>query len=119
MSERTLREKQAVFHRHLARLILWAYDQGIEVFIAELYRDPSRQLMLYNQGKSKTLRSLHLQGLAADLFVIRNQVPILRDVEEYHVLGRKWEEWGGVWGGRWTSLNDIFHFEYSDQLPDK
>jgi len=117
-SERTLREKQAIFHRCLARLILWAWEQGIEVVVSELYRDPNRQLALFHQGKTRTLNSLHLQGLAADLLVIRNKVPVLRDVEEYHILGRKWEEMGGIWGGRWQTLNDIFHFEYSPHLKD-
>jgi hypothetical protein len=119
MNALTLREKQAIFAKYLAQLIINANLRGIKVFINELYRDALRQKQLYEQGKTQTLRSLHMYGLAADLIVLKDGKPVLDHVKEYDFLGELWESWGGRWGGRFTSLGDIYHFEYTDRMAER
>jgi hypothetical protein len=111
-----IREKQVIFHRAVASLIIDAYKIGIEVFINELYRDITRQVELYQKGLSKTLKSKHLEGLAVDLYILKDGKVILDPVKEYYILGEIWESWGGIWGGRFKDLKDIYHFEYSERL---
>jgi hypothetical protein len=83
----TLREKQSLFMRNLAKLIAYAYDEleGYELTGGELMRTQDQQ-MLYFEGlridrlrgsvklfnstrKSKTMFSDHLKKLAIDLNV--------------------------------------------------
>jgi peptidoglycan L-alanyl-D-glutamate endopeptidase CwlK len=116
MSQKTLREKQALFHRCIAKLILEAYKLGIEVYINELYRSLERQKQLYQEGKTRTLNSMHLYGLACDIYVLKNGKPVLEETEEYIRLGQIWKSWGGRWGGDFKTLKDFVHFEYSDNL---
>jgi peptidoglycan L-alanyl-D-glutamate endopeptidase CwlK len=115
----SLREKQAVFIRALASLIVEAERKGIFVFVNELYRSKERQEQLYREGKSKTLQSAHLDGLAADLIVLREGKPVLENCIEYQTLGQMWSAMGGIWGGHFKSIHDIYHFEYSERLKEK
>lgn len=50
--------------------------------------------------------SSHEKGLAFDIYSTDSRL-----LEQ---LGRQWEAWGGVWGGR---FNDPIHFEF--RLPKK
>lgn len=63
----TTREKQSVFLKNVAKLILWAFDNGFELTGGELLRTPEQQQIYIKQGKSKTSNSLHLDKLAIDL----------------------------------------------------
>lgn len=115
-SNLTKRQKQAIFALNLARLILRAHELDIYTAIAELYRTPERQAYLAKTGKSLTLRSKHLHGLAADLLIVEASTIILNDDPRYETLGQLWEALGGTWGGRWKALADIYHFELSDKM---
>jgi peptidoglycan L-alanyl-D-glutamate endopeptidase CwlK len=116
---RSLREKQAIFARALARLIREAEEKGIFVFVNELYRSQERQEQLYKEGKTKALHSAHLEGLAADLIVLRDGKPVMENCIEYQTLGQIWSAMGGIWGGHFKSIYDIYHFEYSERLKEK
>lgn len=79
----TLREKQSLFIRNVAKLITWSFENGFELTIGEGLRTEEQQL-LYFEGysiqkvgaglhfvqaprKTKTLKSKHLEKLAIDL----------------------------------------------------
>ena len=70
----TLSKRQRLFTRLLGRLILWAYDQGYEVVLREVERTKEQQALYVKQGKSKTMNSAHIKGLAADLLVFKDDV---------------------------------------------
>jgi hypothetical protein len=112
----SLREKQVIFHRAVALLIIEAYKRGIEIFINELYRDITKQAELFQKGLTQTLKSKHLSGLAVDLYILKDGKVILDTVKEYYILGEIWESWGGIWGGHFKSFKDVYHFEYSEKL---
>lgn len=109
--KRTLAEIQAAFTRRLAELILRASIEDIQVKLTWVLRSEQEQRRLFEEGRTKTLKSKHLVGLAADLYVVRNGETVLTDSPEYTRLGEIWEMMGGRWGGRFTSFRDIFHFE--------
>lgn len=69
------------------------------------------------EGKSKTLASKHLDRLAADIVLYRNNVPDFTPLA-YKPYGEYWEQLGGTWGGRFKPLDkegigwDPVHFEW-------
>ena len=95
----TLREKQSLFARNIARLIQYAYAEGYEVTLAEAYRPPETAALYEKQGRGIS-RSLHTQRLAVDLnlFIDGKYLP---DSESHRVLGLYWKtlhpdnRWGG------------------------
>jgi hypothetical protein len=87
----TLRQKQSLFVRMLARLIIFAYDNGYELTYGDAYRDPRCPY-----GK-KT--SLHKKRLAVD-FNLFKEGKWLQKTEDHKLLGAYWESIGGSWGGR-------------------
>ena len=100
------------------------YAQGVAIdFINDLrtnYRLPAiitsgrrtlaEQQSLLLQGRTTTLQSKHLQGLAFDIDMYgwnRNSVPAW----VWQEIGPVGESYGLTWGGRWTSFVDVGHFE--------
>ena len=63
----SLRQKQSVFALNLAKLIVWAYQQGYEVTMGEALRTEYQQAQYLRTGASRTANSQHLRKLAADL----------------------------------------------------
>ena len=123
----TLREKQSEFLKNVAKMILWAFENGMELTGGELLRTNDQQLLyfegytLYKAGatlhlgkaprKSKTLASNHIEKLAIDLNVfIDGQYKT--DTDSYLQLGEYWKSLNAenVWGGDWT-FNDANHFQ--------
>ncbi|TAN59643.1 M15 family peptidase [bacterium] len=108
----TLSEKQRKFTLMVAKLIAWAYANGFELTFGEAYRTPEQQEIYVKAGKSKTLKSKHLERLAIDvnLFIAGEYKT---DAGSYGPLGEFWKSldpdnrWGGDWG--W----DANHFEYA------
>lgn len=115
----TLREKQSIFLKNAAKLILFAYDNGYELTGGELLRTKDQQY-LYFEGfkldkigsnlklfktapKSKTMNSRHLEKLAIDLNLFKDGV-YKSDLESHRKLGEYWKSlhpdnvWGGDWG---------------------
>lgn len=70
----TLRQKQSVFLKNFALLILWAFDNGFEVTAGELYRTEEQQAINLKKGLSKAKRSKHQDRLAGDLNLFVNGV---------------------------------------------
>ncbi len=99
---------------NLGKLAQYAYENDIDFIITSFSRTPEEQNKLYKEGKSKcdgyAIKSRHQLWRAFDVAVIRDG-EIVWEGDEYTRLGEYWESLGGVWGGRWASLNDIYHFE--------
>ena len=104
---KSLRAKQAVFANYVAQLISKATELGTPVVVLEWYRTEERQKYLVSIGRSKTMNSKHILGLAVDLCFLAD----LQDdgamnwtADKYRHLGLFWEnldpnnKWGGSFG---------------------
>ena len=103
MSQRT---KQAKFWQMFAMIILEAQASGDPIVIIEWMRTKERQAYLVSIGRSKTLDSKHLEGLAGDIAFLSdiNDDGIINYIpDKYKHLGEYWESLdpNNVWGGRW------------------
>ncbi|NBW52234.1 MAG: M15 family peptidase, partial [Betaproteobacteria bacterium] len=106
-----LQEHQAAFLLDMCKLIQHATDQGFVVTGGELWRTPEQQKVYVQTGRSKTLKSKHLDRLAIDLNIFRDGK--LCSVYEIEPLGDYWESLSPMnrWGGRFSKLKDGPHFE--------
>ena len=109
----TLREKQSMFARHVALLILEAFARGYEVTLGEAWRSPEEAARLAKTRKG-IVRSLHVERLAIDLNLFRDG-KYLSQSEDYRALGEWWEEQSTdlckcCWGGRFSDGN---HFSFA------
>ena len=95
----TLREKQSLFARNIAKLIQFAYAEGYEVTFAEAYRPPELAALYAEQGRG-IANSLHTKRLAVDLNLFL-EGKYLSSSESHRVLGAYWKtlhpdnRWGG------------------------
>lgn len=88
-----LRQKQSIFARMVADLILWAYDQGYEITFGDAYAKTGHKT-----------GSLHYNRLAIDLNLFKDG-QYLQTTEAHQPLGDYWESIGGTWGGRFNDGN--------------
>lgn len=95
----TLRQKQSLFCRMSALLILKAYEMGYELTYAWAYDPPES-----NSGRSPG--SLHRQRLALDLNLFKDG-KFLKKTEDHRPLGEWWEQQHPLarWGGRFNDGN--------------
>ena len=108
----TLHEKQTTFLQNVAKLILWAFENGYELIGGELLRTEDQQKIYLAKGLSKIKRSKHQDSLAIDLCLFIKGVYIT-DTKQYKPLADYWKslnpnnvagyDWG--WDGN--------HFEMS------
>lgn len=104
----TLRQKQSLFVKLVAKLIYYAYSQGYELTFAEAYRSPEEAARLAKAGKG-IVKSLHTQRLAIDLNLFKDG-KYLTSTEAHRFLGEWWERQSGpdftcAWGGRFKDGN--------------
>lgn len=99
-----LLHKQYIFSGLVARLILYAYQQGYKVTLGEAWRSPETCELYEKEGKG-IRNSLHNDRLAIDLNLFKND-DYLIDSAQYIVLGEFWEGLSDVpmgikciWGG--------------------
>lgn len=106
----TLRQKQSLFTKLAAELILEAYRQGFEVTFGEAYRSPEEALRLSKTGKGIS-KSLHTMRLAIDLQLFKDS-KYLTQTEQYASLGKWWKAQNPDcrWGGDFKSRPDGNHF---------
>lgn len=102
-----LLHKQYIFSGLVARLILYAYQQGYKVTLGEAWRSPETCELYEKEGKG-IRNSLHNDRLAIDLNLFKND-DYLIDSAQYIVLGEFWEGLSDasmgikcVWGGSFT-----------------
>ena len=117
MPELTLRQKQSLFTKLYASLILWVFSQGWELTLGESF-DKDKKGHMFN--------SLHYIGLAADLNLFVNGYYLTNYSEQFKVvdpirkiatgpqwlsIGEKWKSMHSLcrWGGDFAS-RDYNHF---------
>lgn len=114
----TLSEKQRIFTRNIGCLIEYAYSIGIEMTFGHAWRSLEEQKRLKAEGKSQTLKSLHLDRLAVDFnFFVDGKLSY--DFDAIKPLGDYWESlheknrWGGDFNknGKKDGFVDVPHFE--------
>jgi hypothetical protein len=82
----------------------------LPLVITSARRSSAEQARLVQQGRSRTLASRHVLGLAFDVDMLHwNRDAVPRWV--WDRLGPLGESIGLTWGGRWTSFLDVGHFE--------
>lgn len=109
----TLSEKQQLFTRLIAQLILWAGEKGYRLTFGEAYRTPEQAALNAKKG-SGISNSLHTKRLAVDLNLFING-QYQTDSAAYLPLGEYWESLGGSWGGRFKSRPDGNHFSFEHE----
>lgn len=99
VSSLTLRQKQSLFVRLLAKLIVFAEQEGYELTLGHAYDPPES-----NSGRSPN--SLHRLRLAIDLNLFKNN-QFLTATEDHRTLGEYWERLHPLcrWGGRFNDGN--------------
>lgn len=104
------------FAEKLFKLIIFAHQKGIELLPFSLFRTAEEQNEKYKKKLSNidgyNKISKHQLGRAIDIAIKKEGRVVWERNEDYEILGQYWEDLGGVWGGRFKSLNDIYHFEY-------
>lgn len=110
---------QAAFLLDVCKLIQFATDKGFSVTGGELWRSPEQQAIYVKTGRSKTMRSRHLERLAIDLnFFVGGRlcydVTIIRPVANY------WESLHPLnsWGGNGVAIKDVPHFSRGEGKPE-
>lgn len=99
----SLRNEQVAFTRDLVKLLQFAEAHEFEITLGEVWRPLEMQKLYVQQGRSKTMKSPHLNRLAADLNVFK--AGQLCSAAEIKSLGQYWESlhpynrWGGSWRG--------------------
>lgn len=104
----TLSEKQQLFTKLIAQLILWADEKGFRLTFGEAYRTPEQAALNAKKG-SGISNSLHTHRLAVDLNLFING-QYQTNSTAYLPLGEFWESLGGSWGGRFRDRPDGNHF---------
>ena len=117
--------KQWEFLQDVIKLLDEAKRLGFTVTGGELYRPLEMQKLYISSGRSKTMKSSHLDRLAIDFnFFIKNEKDELKltwDRKIIKPLGDFWERlrpenrWGGSWRGLidkgQSKFVDVPHFE--------
>lgn len=104
--------EQAAFLLDMCSLIQFATESGFVVTGGELYRTAEQQAIYVKTGRSKTLKSKHLERLAIDLNFFKAGILTYSKIELQNI-GNYWENLSpkNSWGGNWNSFKDIPHFE--------
>jgi peptidoglycan L-alanyl-D-glutamate endopeptidase CwlK len=93
-----------------------AADSPLEFFIVEGKRSIEDEKKAVAAGKSQTLDSRHIFGLAVDI-AVKVEGALTWDVKYYHQFADAFLATAAslavpvVWGGSWKTLKDYDHFE--------
>ena len=99
----------------LTAAVRW-HREGRLLRITEGVRTADRQKRLLEQGRSMTLNSYHLKGLAVDVAILHRGKAIW-DFREFERFNEYVQEAAGkigahvTWGGEWETLKDGPHFQ--------
>lgn len=102
----------------VVKLIQFSHEKGYLVTGGELYRTKEQQEIYFKTGKSKTMKSSHIDRLAIDLNFFDEKGSLIQTPTE---VGKYWESlneknrWGGSWRGLIEAKKSTFidkpHFE--------
>lgn len=108
------------FHEKIIQLISICKSKGIELAIVESYRTIAKQNEYKTLGKKYTKagggHSKHQYGLAVDVVPVIDSVAQWDNARLWKKVGAIGEQLGLRWGGRWRTLYDPGHFEWSGGL---
>lgn len=108
------------FRDKIITLISMCKAKGIELAIVESYRTHSKQNEYKSMGKNYTRsgggKSKHQYGLAIDVVPVIDSVAQWDNTKLWRKVGVIGEQLGLRWGGRWKSLYDPGHFEWTGGL---
>lgn len=126
----TLSKKQRLFTRNISKLIFFATANGFELAFGEVARTVEQQKIYFDSGRSKTMKSRHIEKLAVDFAIWKDRVMLFTPGatdEQYHKdvitcrpLGDYWVNLhpDNVWGADWNrnhiddeTFRDPYHFE--------
>ncbi len=105
------------FRDKIIQLIDNCRKKGIEVSVVESFRTKAKQAEYFGMGREYTRsaggRSKHQYGLACDVVPIVNGTAQWDDKMLWRKIGLEGEKLGLRWGGRWRSIYDPAHFEWT------
>ena len=108
------------FREKIIKLVASCKRKGIELAIVESYRTVAKQNEYKAMGKKYTRatggHSKHQYGLAIDVVPIIDSVAQWDNARLWKKIGAVGEQLGLRWGGRWRTLYDPGHFEWSGGL---
>jgi hypothetical protein len=108
------------FKEKITKLISTCKKRGIELAIVESYRTVAKQNEYKAMGKKYTRatggHSKHQYGLAIDVVPVIDSVAQWDNARLWKKIGAIGEQLGLRWGGRWRTLYDPGHFEWSGGL---
>lgn len=108
------------FRDKIVKLIANCKKIGIEVSVVESFRTKSKQAEYFGMGKKYTRsaggKSKHQYGLACDIVPMINGLAQWDDKKLWKRIGMEGEKLGLRWGGRWRSIYDPAHFEWTGGL---
>jgi hypothetical protein len=108
------------FKEKITKLISACKRKGIELAIVESYRTVAKQNEYKAMGKKYTRvtggHSKHQYGLAIDVVPVIDSVAQWDNAKLWKKIGAIGEQLGLRWGGRWRTLYDPGHFEWSGGL---
>ena len=114
MSE-TLRQKQERFTLDVSRLVVRLAEMGVRARYREVLRTPEQAQRNAEKGLGIS-NSLHIDGLAADLYLSVRGQPLAETPAAYAVMGDTWKSMGvdHRWGGDFRDRQgrakpDIYH----------
>lgn len=106
------------FRGRIRGLLAEAMERRVYFVVTETVRTYERQQFLFNEGKSKTMRSNHLIGRAVDVAPVVlysdgrvQEVTWDKTHPAWKVLGELAVRWNVNWGGRWERFPDYPHLE--------
>lgn len=111
----SLRQKQERFSLEVSRLVVRLHEMGVAARYREVLRTPQQANLNAAKGVGIS-NSLHLDGLAADLYLSAGGKSLPETREAYAVMGELWKSMGvdHRWGGdfrdrRGRPKPDIYH----------
>lgn len=113
-------EKQIRFEVATSKLVIQCSLEDIKLVCFRFISTLAEDLAYLEQGKSEIDPRIrptnHMLRLAKDFAVIDKITGafVWARTAEYERFGIIAESFGLRWGGRWLSLNDIYHVEYQE-----
>ncbi|MDR0454716.1 MAG: M15 family metallopeptidase [Deferribacteraceae bacterium] len=107
-----LGDYQEIFSSNIAKLLVYAQTQGYGCRLREVERTEYQQKEYLRIGKSRTLNSMHIKSLAADIYFTKDG-KLIETKDGLKQIGAYWESLSknNRWGGNFTTLVDCPHFE--------
>jgi hypothetical protein len=111
----TLSDKQAEFTRRLSHFLNLIYVNypDIKVVLSWVMRSYEEQKRMVAKHASKTLKSKHLDKLAADLLIFDGK-NVVEDGARYQALAIL----AAQIGLKWLGEGDVFHFQYDETFEE-